>query len=323
MGAGALGANTTGNDNTATGFQALFNNLASGNTAHGYQALLSNIGGSSNTATGYQALSENTANANTANGSEALVRNTTGCCNTATGDEALGFNTTGASNTAIGYHALAVNSTGDDNTAVGAFAGTNVSTADNVICIRAAGQNVSNSCYIGNIWNQPGGSQAVYVNSDGKLGAQVSSERFKDEIKPMDKSSEALFALRPVKFHYKREIDRGGTEQFGLVAEDVEKVNPDLVIRDEEGKPYSVRYDQVNAMLLNEFLKEHRKVQKLEATVADLKTAKAREDSAISDLRNEVRALTAQLKAQTEHMQKVRAQIKTRNAGSDLALNRP
>ena len=116
--------------------------------------------------------------------------------------------------------------------------------------------NASNSCFVGNICESTaGGSQAVYVNSDGKLGAQVSSRRFKEEIKPMDELSEALFALKPVSFRYKKDIDPAGTSQLGLVAEDVEKVNPDLVVRDKEGKPYSVRYDQVNAMLLNEFLK--------------------------------------------------------------------
>src|SRR4029077_1137886 len=106
-----------------------------------------------------------------------------------------------------------------------------------------------------------GGSQAVYVNAAGKLGAQVSSRRFKDEIKPMDKASETILALNPVTFRYKKEIDSKRITQFGLVAEDVEKVNPDLVLHDKEGKPYTVRYDQVNAMLLNEFLKEHRKVE--------------------------------------------------------------
>src|SRR5262249_20903681 len=150
-------------------------------------------------------------------------------------------------------------------------AGGNVGGANNVICVGqgVAGADVSNSCYIGNIWNQPGGSQAVYVNSDGKLGALVSSRRFKDSIESMDKRSNALFSLHPVSFRYKKEIDAERLSQFGLIAEEVEKVNPDLVLHDKEGKPYSVRYDQVNAMLLNEFLKEHRKVDKLEATVAE------------------------------------------------------
>jgi hypothetical protein len=142
-----------------------------------------------------------------------------------------------------------------------------------VICIGAnvQGENVSDTCYIGNIFGVTStGAAGVFVNADGKLGTTTSSRRFKDGIKPMDSDSEALFALRPVTFRYKKEIDPAGASQFGLVAEDVVKVNPDLIVRDKEGKLCSVRYDQVNAMLLNEFLKEHRKVEKLEAAVADL-----------------------------------------------------
>lgn len=132
-----------------------------------------------------------------------------------------------------------------------------------------AGANVPNSCYIGSIFGQTSsGGAAVLINFDGKLGTVVSSGRFKEEIKAMDKASEALFALTPVTFRYKKDIDRARIQQFGLIAEEVEKVNPDLVVRDKEGKPYSVRYDQVNAMLLNEFLKEHHTVQELKATVA-------------------------------------------------------
>jgi len=116
----------------------------------------------------------------------------------------------------------------------------------------------------------PGGV-GVIVGNNGKLGAVVSSERFKDEIKPMDKASEAILALQPVSFRYKHELDPDGIPQFGLVAEQVEKVNPDLVARDDQGKPYTVRYEAVNAMLLNEFLKEHRKVEEQEATIAQLK----------------------------------------------------
>jgi hypothetical protein len=163
------------------------------------------------------------------------------------------------------------NTTGSGNTALGGEAGLNVTTADNVICIGTDGENVSNSCYIGQIFNatSPAGT-AVFINAFGKLGTATSSQRFKEEIKAMDQASEALFALKPVAFRYKKEIDPQRISQFGLVAEDVERVNPDLVVRDKEGKPYSVRYDQVNAMLLNEFLKEHREVQELKKQVAAL-----------------------------------------------------
>jgi len=158
---------------------------------------------------------------------------------------------------------------------VGIVAGQNVTTASNVICIGAGvlGADVSNSCYIGEIFGATtAGGTPVFINTFGKLGTLTSSARFKEEIKPMDKASEALYALEPVTFRYKKEIDPEGRSHFGLVAEDVEKINPDLVVRDKEGKPYTVRYDQVNAMLLNEFLKEYRKVQDLEATVARQQT---------------------------------------------------
>jgi Chaperone of endosialidase len=176
------------------------------------------------------------------------------------------------------------------NTALGRRAGIAVTMADNVICIGAPGANVSDSCYIGNVWQQPGGSQAVYVNASGKLGAQVSSRRFKDEIKPMDKASDVILALNPVTFRYKKEIDSKRITQFGLVAEDVEKVNPDLVSHDKEGKPYTVRYDQVNAMLLNEFLKEHRKVEQLEANAT-------RQQQQIEALTVGLQKVSAQLEA--------------------------
>jgi hypothetical protein len=113
------------------------------------------------------------------------------------------------------------------------------------------------------------GAQPVGVNASGQLGVRASAARFKEAIKPMDKASEAILALRPVTFRYKKELDPKGAPQFGLVAEEVAKVNPDLVMMDEQGKPFSVRYGEVNAMLLNEFLKEHRKMEKLESTVAE------------------------------------------------------
>jgi hypothetical protein len=185
-----------------------------------------------------------------------------------------------------------VNSTtGNNNTALGASAGQNVTTANNVICIGADGNNVDNSCFIGNIFDATSvNGVAVLVNSNGRLGTMTSSARFKDEIKPMDNTSKVLFALRPVTFRYKKEIDAKGTPQFGLVAEDVAKVNPDLVVRDKEGKPYSVRYDQVNAMLLNEFLKEHRKNEEQEATIARL-------EKQIEAVTNGLREVSAQLAA--------------------------
>ena len=223
-----------------------------------------------NTAEGQDALfSLTTGDFSTATGDRALFSNTIGSSNTANGSQALYRNTEGESNTANGMLALARNRTGSGNTALGFEAGIGVTTADNVICIGATGANVSNSCYIGQIFGATSsGGIAVFVNGNGKLSTATSSRRFKEEIKPMERASEALLALRPVTFRYKPELDPDGIPQFGLVAEEVEKVNPDLVVRDKEGKAYTVRYDAVNAMLLNEFLKEHRKNEEQEATIA-------------------------------------------------------
>src|SRR6266545_3391723 len=255
----SLFANTSGFFNSATGAYSLANNISGDyNTATGYSALYRNTG-SFNTATGFAALYKNTTGlSNTANGFQALNSNTTGFNNTANGVNALLFNT-GDNNTATGVDALSNNTTGSQNTALGKGAGSNVITADHVICIGHPGLNASSSCFIGQIFGRPSsGGTAVFINSNGFLGTITSSRRFKEEIKPMEQASEALFALKPVTFRYKKGIDPQGIPQFGLVAEDVEAVNPDLVVRDQEGKPYSVRYDQVNAMLLNEFLKEHK-----------------------------------------------------------------
>ena len=292
-GIGALGSNTTGSDNTANGFGALLlNTTGPNNTAVGFEVLFANTTGFENAGIGSRALFANTTGFhNTAGGFLALSRNTTGNHNTANGDEGLGSNTTGSFNTTDGAHSLENNTTGSSNTALGFGAGDNVTTASNVICIGSAvvGANVSNSCYIGSIFGQtsPGGA-AVFINSSGKLGTSTSSRRFKDEIKPMERTSETLFALKPVTFRYKKEIDPTGTHQFGLVAEEVEKVDRDLVVRDQEGKPYTVRYEAVNAMLLNEFLKEHRTVQ---------------------ELKQEIVALTATLKEQATQIQKISARI--------------
>ena len=291
MGALSLFSNSTGESNTAVGTNALSNNTTSdSNTAIGREALyLSNtIGGQ--TAVGYHALRNSSPSGqfcfgNTAVGFNALEDSTDGCGNTALGTAALGSNTTGSSNVGVGV-----------------IAGNNVTTASNVICIGAVGVNASNSCFISNIWNQPGGSQAVYVNSDGKLGTQVSSRRFKDDIKPINQASEAIHRLRPVSFRYKAEVEPTRPVGFGLIAEEVEKINPDLVTYDQDGKPFVVRYDAVNAMLLNEFLKEHRKVEKLEAALE---------------------AVNAHLKLQDANIRKVRAEIGSGGPALKTVVNNP
>jgi trimeric autotransporter adhesin len=299
-GAGALNSNTTGDANTATGVDALLSNTTASentgvgaftlqnnttggtpggsgttevgpNTAIGGEALFSNTTGGANTAVGFQALHAiSDKSESTAVGFKALANSINN--NDAFGYKALGNNTTGFLNTAIGDIALFNNTTGAFNVALGAATGASATTGTNNIYIGFGVSGVvgeSNACYIGSIFNATSaGGTPVFINTSGKLGTLTSSARFKEEIKPMEKASEALLALKPVTFRYKKEIDATGRSQFGLVAEDVEKVNPDLVVRDKEGKPYSVRYDQVNAMLLNEFLKEHRKVQALEASAA-------------------------------------------------------
>jgi hypothetical protein len=270
IGTSALNSNTEGEANTANGAGALVNNTtASGNTASGYQALNSNTSGISNTASGaFALLSNTTAGGNTATGYEALHSNTTANANTANGYHALFSNTTGVGNTANGWQALRDNTTGNSNIALGVNAGLAVSTANGVICIGANGLNVDNSCFIGNIFNATSsGGTAVFINSDGRLGTTTSSRRFKEDIKSMDRASEALFALKPVTFRYKKGIDPQGIPQFGLVAEEVEAVDPDLVVRDKEGKVNTVRYEAINAMVLNEFLKAHAKLQQQQATI--------------------------------------------------------
>jgi len=226
----------------------------------------------------------------------------------------------------MGGAALFSNTTGWRNIALGETAGVNVTTANDVIAIGAGGANVSNSCFIGQIFGVTSlGGAAVFINSNGRLGTMTSSRRFKQEIKRMEQASEALFALKPVTFHYKKKIDAQGIPQFGLVAEDVEKVNPDLVVRDKEGKPYSVRYDAVNAMLLNEFLKEHKKVeeqnskiQQQEATITELK-------STVAQQQNDFQATAAhqqkQIAVLTEGLQKVSAQLGASKPAPQVAEN--
>jgi len=319
----ALYSNTTGVDNTANGDKALFSNtIGSANNAVGSHALFANVTGEFNNAVGGGALYFNTNGmSNNAFGDGALYYNTTGENNTAVGDLALTSNTTGNGNVAIGSQSLYWNTTGLNNTAIGVFAGAGVATASNVICIGTAGADVSDSCYIGQIFGQssPSGT-AVFVNSDGKLGTTVSSRRFKDDIKPMDKASEAILALKPVTFRYKHELDPKGIPQFGLVAEQVEKVNPDLVIRDDQGKPYTVRYEAVNAMLLNEFLKQHRKVETQECEI-EAQNHKAQEHEAtIVQLKTLAAQQQKQIEALTVGLQKVSNQLELSKSAPQMVV---
>ena len=261
---------------------------------------------------------------NTAEGQNALFNLTTGGFNTAVGHLSLRSDTTGSFNTALGAGTLLantadnntatgagalLNSTGSGNVALGVNAGTGVTGASNVIAIGTTGADVADSCFIGNISgvNEGGTISAVYINSNRQLGTQAppSARRFKKEIKPMDKASEAVLGLKPVTFHYKS--DTTDTPQFGLIAEEVAEVNPDLVVREKNGEIYTVRYDAVNAMLLNEFLKEHLKVEAQSREIL-------KQRATITELKNEMETVVAQLKEQAVQIQKVTAQVE---------LNRP
>lgn len=273
IGAGALFSNTIGLGNTAGGSFALFSNTTGlNNEAYGYLALFSNTTGSRNTAVGTGALFRNrTGVENTATGLGALGSNTTGAANTAYGLNALGTSTNGSGNTAIGYGALSNNTGGHGNTALGDGAGNNVTTASNAISVGSLGANVSNSCFIGNIrgrTTENNDAVPVVIDSAGQLGTVSSSRQYKTDIKQIDKASECILALKPVSFRYK--VHKDATPQFGLIAEEVAEVNPDLVVHDKNGEIYTVRYEAVNAMLLNEFIKEHREVQELKKEVAAL-----------------------------------------------------
>jgi hypothetical protein len=319
-GAAALLLNTSGMENTAVGTDAMvYNDTGDFNAAVGAFALFTNTIGTNNTAAGHQSLYSNTeGNFNTATGRQALFSNTTGLQNTAVGYDA-GFHITGTNNTAVGGNALFSSTTGNGNTAVGAYAGANVTTANNVICIGAPGANIDSSCFIASIYSnvQPivgTDPDSVTITSSGRLGrGNVSSRRYKHDIQPMEKASEVLYALKPVSFRYNKEYDATQTLAFGLIAEQVAEVYPDLVGRNAEGEPESVRYDQINSMLLNEFLKEHRKVQELKATVTQ---QRENFESKLAEQSEKIEALRSDL-------QKVSAQIEVRTFVPQVVANNP
>ena len=347
IGFNALFSNSTGHDNTATGAFALgsdpesetsltgsyntangsgalqFNTEGHDNTANGVNALNQNTTGGDNTATGSGALLNNISGVfNTADGAETLVSNLTGNDNAASGVFSLFYNTTGNDNTAYGYLALFNNATGSSNIALGHSAGSALTTGSNNIDIGNAGgagesakirigtKGTHRNTYIAGIYGVTATrGVGVFIDSNGHLGTTTSSARFKEAIKPMDEVSEAILALKPMSFRYKPELDPEGIPQFGLIAEEVEKVNPDLVARDDQGKAYTVRYEAVNAMLLNEFLKEHRKVeeqvranQEQQANIAELK-------SAVAAQRDKTKALEVMLAEQAAQIRKVSAQL--------------
>ena len=268
LGVGAGNFTMTGEDNTGIGYQALnFNNAGASNTGVGSYALENNF----------------SANENTAVGHIAMRFNETGSFNTAIGYSALAFNTAGGQNTGIGYEAL-LSVSGSTNTAIGYRAGANLSTGSNNICIGNVGvTGESNTLRIGtgqsatfvagiNGQTSPGGVP-VGVNSSGKLGTTASSRRFKKDIREIGAESDGLMRLHPVAFRYKPELDPTGLVQYGLIAEEVAEVYPNLVASDPDGRPEAVRYQLINALILNEVQKQHRMIEELEARLAKLEAS--------------------------------------------------
>lgn len=307
-GAFALFSNTEGNANTAVGRDALTSNTTGNfNTALGHGTLESNVASDNSTAVGFFALHDNVAARNTAVGEQALDVNTIGEGNTAVGFHSLFNNIIGGGNVAIGSQAL-LNSTAGFNIAVGAQAGSAIVTAHNAIAIGIAGDDLNDTCFIGNIRDVTtdiNDAVPVLIDSIGQLGTVNSSRRFKTDIKSMDEASASILGLHPVSFRYK--VHKGGPAQYGLIAEDVAAVNRDLVIYDADGKPQTVRYEAVNTMLLNEFLKAHNKIEKQEATMAELKSTVAQQQKAMEAL--------------TKQVQKVSAQIEVNKAAPQLTAN--
>src|SRR5438477_359791 len=316
--------------NTAEGQSALLGRTTGlYNTAVGIYSLLSLTDGNFCTGVGAGTLLANTGDSNTATGAGALLSNTTGTNNTADGTFALFFNTEGSLNTAVGRDALLQNTTGSGNIAIGIAAGTNITGGDNNIYIGNVGlagdstttrigfAKVTQRTFIDGIRGVTTGinnAVNVVIDSAGQLGTVSSSRRFKTDIRPMDDASGSILALKPVTFRYKSQKD--AKPQFGLIAEEVAQVNPDLVVRDENGAIYTVRYDAVNAMLLDEFLKEHKRIEDQQATIAELKSTVAQQQKGME-------TLTAQLKEQAEKIEKVSAQISVSKPAPRVVSNNP
>jgi hypothetical protein len=332
-------------DSTATGAFALWaNNTGAHNTAVGSSALFSNNTGGENTAIGFVALESNNHDFCTAVGAEAL-KNSDASWNTATGFNTLNANTTGDHNSAFGSNALALNQSSNNNTAVGADALINNTGGANTAVGHGAGANQTNgsfNVYVGDgvggvageigqtyirninlVGISGGGTDTVTVElSTGRLGHLSSSRRYKEDITPMSNASEALYRLKPVTYRYKKEIDPTQSPAFGLIAEEVAEVNPALVAHNAKGQPESVHYEMVNAMLLNEFLKEHKEIEQQQIAIGQLKSKNASQEVTISALEKELGVVTAQIKAQAAQIEKVSAQVEVSKALTQMAANR-
>jgi trimeric autotransporter adhesin len=313
-GSAALYSNNTGNNNTANGFAALYANTTGyNNTANGSFALNDNTTGEFNTANGYYTLYSNTTGAyNIANGSSALDSNTTGNYNTANGYAALANNTTGSQNTADGFYTLYNATTGSGNFALGFGAGRLITTGSNNLdigntgtatdtgIIRIGTASLHSATYIAGISGvTASGGVAVYINANGQLGTLTSSRRFKHDIKDMGTVSDKLMQLRPVTFRYKDSAEKGPHAlQYGLIAEEVAKVYPNLVQYDKQGKPFTIYYHLLTPMLLNELQKEHRQNVVQKSEIVAMKAAHHTEITALMAAQKaDVTALKAELAA--------------------------
>jgi hypothetical protein len=318
----ALFSLTTGSFNTAIGAHALYGDTTGkANTAVGGWPLAMNTSGNRNVAVGQGALGTNTGSGNVAVGFIALVQNQ----NSGNSSQALGFvalfnQQDGAFNNGFGGNTLYSNVSGDNNTAIGQGAGFNI-TGDGNVDIGAgvggvAGEN--NTTRIRNINSTQLTGHMVVVNSTGKLGYLASSRRYKNEIKPMDKDSETLFALKPVSFRYKGDIDPDHAKMFGLIAEEVAEVNPDLVVRNAKGEVDTIRFDSINAMLLNELLKEYRKLQDMEVIAAQQRKDF---DATIAQRETQIQSLTASLREQAREIQRVSARLEASKSAPQVLNN--
>jgi ribosomal protein L29 len=299
----AAGFNTSGSYNTATGFDVLYSNITGkGNSAEGYRALYLNRSGDYNTAVGYDTLYNNTTGTqNNAAGYSTLHANTTGSYNNGMGVEALYENTTGSQNSAVGYGALYSNTDGSYNAALGYFAGFNLTTGSNNVDISNRGvagesgvtrigtDGTQTAAYVAGIYGVSVTGSAVVVSSTGQLGVVVSSERFKTGIAPMGADTSKLSQLRPVKFHLK--TDPRGALQYGLIAEEVAQVYPELVIRKQTGRIDGVRYDELAPMLLNEVQKQQSKNAAETAEIRDLRQQVAE----LNTLKQQMTVMSAEL----------------------------
>jgi hypothetical protein len=280
VGANALSQNSAA-DNTASGYSALYSNsTGTSNSAIGFESLYANSTGNQNTASGFRALFRNTADDNSALGYAALLDNTTGDRNSALGSQAL-FHSGGTGNDAVGYQALYGNTTGNYNVAIGYQAGYYQTTGsqniyignlglageNGTIRVGTAGQQIG--AFVAGIETTKLTGSAVYVTASGQLGVLASSERYKTAIEPMGAKTEKLQRLRPVSFHLK--TDPIGVVQYGLIAEEVAKVYPELVIRDENGRIDGVRYDELAPMLLNEVQKQAAEIRDLKQLVGEMR----------------------------------------------------